>query len=327
MVLRFICSDSLVLYHCKKCKLSSNEKIRHLFHNCGSINKNEVKSPKDLTLDSSYTYYTELSRLSYQLKPNQNKKLKIVTKLCKRFLCDKCASSYTSKRQLNEHSNAKHASEDKAIWYKCEKCNWKSKYQTRLKVHLKNKHFTERKKYQCIECDYQTHQGFRLKNHKILKHTPDHLINWYKCNICLHRLKQKQSLIKHMKAVHTPEDKIIWFKCDLCEYKTKKRFNLKNHLGRKHLTKKHSENQNGLMCQICYADFNQPGNLKHHILSRHSTNTDCFKCEFKGDDYISLRKHLKDKHARAKKIFECDYCFFDTNYKNNLNRHLSKRHT
>ena len=140
----------------------------------------------------------------------------------------------------------------------CKQCNFKTRLNFALKIHLKKIHGKERKKIdsnkdhgetnkttnriklqkhfksksshdrnkdqQCPKCEYATCHASCLQRHIKAVHDK---IKDIKCHKCEYRTAQKQSLNKHIKVVH---DKVNDLKCDKCNYATSYNNNLTQHV-------------------------------------------------------------------------------------------------
>lgn len=394
------CSDSLVLYKCKTCQLSTNEKIHYRFHNC------KIKSvaiyEKNWCNRCIVSSYSMLWIFSHQIRHNAIENCKnyftsktiSTTFLDRKFKCDQCVFSTNRKNHLKYHFNTKHASDGNLMWYNCEKCNWKGEFFRSLRKHVAEKHSDEKKIYQCDACHYKTSARNSIRRHKLVKHTSDYLITWHNCKICSYRGKHKDYLSQHMKRSHPNDDlykssdEITWFSCNICNYRSKSRYNLKYHsktihskeLSRKykcrecpfearfrcyledHMISKHTpdncikwnkcsicnfkakrrpalnrhirlihkpkpaEKVNWFTCQICNSSFKLFANLRRHMASHHTTDLNCFECKYTADDFIILRKHLKNQHFYFGRLFNCEKCLFEADKKVTLEQHINEKH-
>ncbi|KJA19763.1 hypothetical protein HYPSUDRAFT_69087 [Hypholoma sublateritium FD-334 SS-4] len=55
----------------------------------------------------------------------------------KRFRCDECDKTYTTKHRLKSHTNKAHTAADKQVKYSCKDCEYKTYYQSNLPRHRK----------------------------------------------------------------------------------------------------------------------------------------------------------------------------------------------
>ena len=128
--------------------------------------------------------------------------------------------------ELQKHKRQVHAENPtkkvgKITNYKCGRCNFSTKYNYNLKIHLNTVH--ERiHNYSCAKCDFKTSIKNNLKNHVRAVH--DKICD-FACEKCSYKTSLQAYLQKHVKAVH---NNIRDHPCSLCTYKTSGSSTLKN---------------------------------------------------------------------------------------------------
>lgn len=241
----------------------------------------------------------------------------------KKYQCNECNYQTHQNDFLKRHKIQRHTPSHLISWYNCNICSYRAKQQAILNQHMKAMHPPDGEivLFTSSNCDFET------KTYAYLKHNPspsEKLANTYKCDQCAYQTFYKSHLKSHLLAKHTPDHLINWLKCGICIFKTKKNWHLKRHMTTMHM---HDDQVNWFTCKLCNAKYKQQGSLKCHMFSYHSTELSCFDCEYKAEDFFSLRQHLKNVHLRAAKRYECDKCLYDTNQKSLLSGHLTAKHT
>lgn len=304
MVSHFNCINPVAFYKCKICGFTSNQKIRHLFHDCGTESKSEDIYIKHMCQKCVSNSYSMLWLFLHERQHDQIKRENQCNqKADSRFKCDQCSSSFSRKSKLMIHINMNHGSDDRIKWYLCEQCGFKSKHLRNLRYHLITQHFMNKPKHQCTQCDYQTFRMSYLKLHILNKHTPDHLINWHDCHICTFRGKNSNYLNKHIKSVHLSDDQIVWFKCTICAFKSKRRNGLRKHLANKHFI---GEILDKYKCSECSYSAASKANVKQHFIYKHASDDlinwyHCDFCAYKSKAKINLSRHMKTHKSDRQK--------------------------
>ncbi|XP_018394258.1 PREDICTED: zinc finger protein 91 [Cyphomyrmex costatus] len=190
----------------------------------------------------------------------------------------------------------------------------------------------------CKTCGKGFTTKWNLRQHEYT-HTGEKL---YKCKLCEDKFRLKQHLGKHVIAKHCNDERYksnkhlyaggVSYKCKTCN----KEFKYESALYR------HERTHNGekpFECEYCGIRFSQKTTLEQHVVAHHFneeryksnkhiyTGGVSFKCrtcnkEFK---YISaLRRH--EIIHNGEKPFECEYCGIRISQKNNLRRHIVRKH-
>ena len=91
----------------------------------------------------------------------------------RRFSCEICGKSYTSRGPLIAHNIFKHSQSSPFICQECPICKKTVKYVKKvgdLGIHI-NQHLKEERKYWCDKCPVTFYKSQHLKRHKEAKHT------------------------------------------------------------------------------------------------------------------------------------------------------------
>lgn len=153
--------------------------------------------------------------------------------------------------------------------------------------------------YECDQCDYQTKYPHNLRTHKTKHLTGEKA--YIHCKQCPNfKTKWELTYRNHLKIKHGIGKQEI-FKCHLCAFETKVKLCLKRHFERH----QRSNSINTLQC-------NFPG------------------CNFKSGnkEILTLHKLSHDLEATTEdcKNFKCTECFYETNSKTHIIRHIKSTH-
>ncbi|XP_062448889.1 transcriptional repressor CTCF-like [Rhea pennata] len=209
----------------------------------------------------------------------------------KTFLCELC--SYTCPRRSNLDRHMKSHTDERP--HKCHLCGRAFRTVTLLRKHL-NTH-TGTRPHKCPDCDMAFVTNGELVRHRRYKHTHE---KPFKCSMCDYASVAVSDLKRHI-CSHTGERP---FQCSLCSYASRDTYTLKRHM-RTHSGEKPYE------CYICHDRFTQSGNMKVHILRKHTENVAKFHCPH--CDTVIARKidlgvHLRKQHSYIEQGKKCRYC-------------------
>ncbi|XP_023311761.1 zinc finger protein 502-like [Anoplophora glabripennis] len=232
----------------------------------------------------------------------------------------KAANRVKKKRIYIKHQLV-HKDPSQAQMYKCNDCDYKTKYKSGIKKHqLKHKDASQIQRYKCNDCDYETKYKYAIKQHQ-LKHKD---IENYSCTDCDFRTKYKNNIKSHQ-LTHKDPLQIQMYKCNDCDYKTK----YKKHINRHQLTHKDPFQIQMYKCNDC--DYKTK--YKRHINRHQLTHKDpfqiqmykCNDCDYKTKYKSHLSQHqLKHKDVSQIQMYRCNDCDFRTKYKNNIKHHQLK---
>jgi hypothetical protein len=84
-----------------------------------------------------------------------------------------------------------------------------------------------------------------------------------------------------------------------------------------------------IMCDLCNLSFTRPDSYKSHLIMVHKVNYDllpfkCNGCELRFESESRMARHAVT-HT-GEKNFKCDLCNEFFSQKNNLNRHIQRKH-
>ena len=129
----------------------------------------------------------------------------------------------------------------------------------------------------------------------------------------LSKVKAKVSLTKEKKRLKTS------YKCDICSREFNQKYKLRDHY-LTHTGEKMYE------CNECGKSFALAGNLKHHIITKHSTerNHKCTVCLKSFKTTVALKYHMNVVHNKIR--FKCDTCGKDFSALQTVKTHILNQH-
>ena len=130
------------------------------------------------------------------------------------FTCNKCATTFTVKKNLTRHIKSKH----EVTNLKCEKCEFTTTRKDKLKTHIESKHYQN--KVKCPECPAEFSRQDNLERHKKEQHPQDPLaltpnFNWAKE---VERVEEEKERAENNREEEAPKEKSA-FKKQLVEKK------------------------------------------------------------------------------------------------------------
>ena len=112
----------------------------------------------------------------------------------KTFPCDKCEKGYNHRQNLTDHKRLIHEN----IKLKCDKCELKFSYRKDVKRHINSFHEENQKEYKCEFCNYSSKWKHHLRGHN----DTIHLGLTFECKNCKYKGHTKRMLKEHTRIVH-----------------------------------------------------------------------------------------------------------------------------
>lgn len=231
-----------------------------------------------------------------------------------KFTCSICPKKYSYKKDLNRHLLVHNDSEPTIVatsttntstvkLYKCPTCDYTSKYNNHLKIHIR-RHNGERP-YKCDQCPKAFSCISHLQRHARSVHVNLKIL---KCKECPKRFNDKSSLNLHVQRKHLGYKAPKKFKCLVCLLRVQSKTYLEKHLRSHTLEKPFS-------CSKCSRAFSLKSNL-----DRHSRDVKCLTAS-------SVNKTEKPtKDDKRKSVHKCEVCSKTYQRQEYLTRHL-RSHT
>ncbi|XP_018577361.1 zinc finger protein 99-like [Anoplophora glabripennis] len=202
-------------------------------------------------------------------------------------------------------NNVQHKNPSEIQMYKCDVCDYTTKYSWTLQVH---------------QCSMQLHKDSAEDRMSMYYNSLG--IKMWKCDICSFETKYKRCLKVHILR-HKGGSYSRMYKCDLCNYKTK----YENYLKKHQLLHKDSLEVQMYQCDTCNFQTELKSNLKLHQL-RHkcllkTQMYTCDMCTYKTKFKYVLNRHRSMRHNILEiQMWKCDMCSFQTRYKRSLQMHI-----
>ncbi|XP_055634274.1 zinc finger protein 888-like [Toxorhynchites rutilus septentrionalis] len=182
-------------------------------------------------------------------------------KLEREFLCEICAKSFKTKKQLVDHLAIVHEGVKR---FHCDICNKSFTRNGSLAEHKLIQH-AGIKQFSCNICGKAFGKEDSLKTHRSV-----HLGKRFKCEVCSKTFLKNAFLTAHIAKAHPTEDGPKPNKCEVCG----KIFSSSSHLKDHSLI--HSDTRPEI-CRLCGASFRQKQQLKVHMYQHMGKP---FKCQF-----------------------------------------------
>lgn len=234
-----------------------------------------------------------------------------------RFMCKMCGNLFMNdvylETHMKIHSNTKHA---------CKQCEFTSKTEGNLQLHIKTVHFEEA----CPICKKRFSKQYLLNAHVKQVHpetTPDYQKRDYECHLCHRSFKTEYTLRGHFITIHMRKTQAR-FLCAQCGQRFISNHQLKLHLMRD------DHNQSGqsskpYKCEHCDKGFTTFYRMKEHITVH--TKEKPYTCEVCNKRFAcrsNLGQH-RFVHTNEKK-YQCQLCDYKCYNTGNMKKHM-KVHT
>uniref|UniRef100_A0A8C5WBT2 C2H2-type domain-containing protein n=1 Tax=Leptobrachium leishanense TaxID=445787 RepID=A0A8C5WBT2_9ANUR len=195
--------------------------------------------------------------------------------------------------------------------------------------------------FRCEQCDYNSKYFTDLKQHMILKHK---CAESHMCKVCKQSFSSEELLEDHGK-VHEEEQ----LSCKHCDFKTNTSEKLSQHVSDAHFTdflywceqcdlqfctsselylhfQEHSCDEQYL-CQFCEHETNDPEDLHSHVVNEHTCRLIELSDAYNNGERGQFNLLNKISFDKSKNFFVCQVCGFSSRLHTNVNRHVAIEHT
>ncbi|XP_062907481.1 zinc finger protein 142 isoform X1 [Mobula hypostoma] len=226
------------------------------------------------------------------------------------FHCDQCDFVCSNKHVFRRHKRRGHPGSEELA---CDFCPYKTFNPVEFSDHVGKMHANE-KIHKCSECDFATAHKRVLHRH-VLLHTGE---KPHKCELCDFTCRDMGYLSKHM-LTHSDHKNYM---CTECGYITKWKHYLTVHM------RKHTGDLR-YHCNQCSYRCHRADQLSSHKLRHQGKSLICEVCGFACKRKYELQKHMQVKHSKDYQLplHQCQYCSYQTQYKQALLSHENCRHT
>ena len=202
----------------------------------------------------------------------------------------------------------------------CSDCNKQFRSRQGYLTHWKIMHEVKEKSLLCDKCDFRTDYEFKLKHHKWKTHETDRTHKT--CELCGKTFTKNYKYRLHIEEVHG--DKMLF--CDKCDYSTKIKRYLNEHVKKQHSEGGTEKVEKELFCEFCSFTTKYHQSLEDHIDRKHRNIE--YKCDYEDCDFVtnSKRKLCDHKAEHKGETFPCPTCGKGFPSKKKLKYHLNNSH-
>uniref|UniRef100_A0A4W3I0P4 Zinc finger protein 142 n=1 Tax=Callorhinchus milii TaxID=7868 RepID=A0A4W3I0P4_CALMI len=226
------------------------------------------------------------------------------------FHCDQCDFVCSNKHAFRRHRRRGHPGSEELH---CAFCPFLTFNPVEFTDHVGKMHANE-KIHKCSECSFATAHK-RVLNRHFLLHTGE---KPHKCEVCDFTCRDVGYLSKHM-LTHSDTKNYM---CTECGYITKWKHYLTVHM------RKHTGDLR-YHCNQCSYRCHRADQLSSHKLRHQGKSLICEVCGFACKRKYELQKHMQVKHCQDYQVpvYQCQYCSYQTPYKQALLNHENCKHT
>ncbi|NXX98460.1 ZN592 protein, partial [Centropus bengalensis] len=250
---------------------------------------------------------------------------------CVGFRCSHCGLVFTTLAMLNAHIHEKHCE----LFHKCSLCPMAFKAADSTVAHMASQHPAQPHKttqviYKC-SCETVFNTKKLLREH-LQQNINKLLVGVFKCPQCHLVFLQKQQLMQHVKGVHgvpqNPEEPLN-FRAESEKASRNQVHSLPKELsvtnGTSHSPPRRNEmrlerhspesesrlRRTGWTCKECSQWMPDRETYVSHVKRSHGRpmkRFPCRHCECSFNATSNLRRHIRNNHDTAKRVYTCGYC-------------------
>ena len=261
--------------------------------------------------------------------------------LASMYDCADCNFSTNREQSLTHHKAVVHHG---IVRFTCSFCDYQSYYRHLVRSHFANNHQGKEVKFKTIGCEKcqseEPHEKCRNPESTLRKPRKNYHRNTtingldmsmksFQCDSCNYSSSSESNLLRHVKVVH---ERTFRYQCGYCEYRNFRKQCLRVHMETTHRKEKEFKALS-LECQLCKTEEKHPEckyepwreMSEEDFKRRRVFSSQCTHCEQVFDNKSLRVKHFRESHP-DKKVYNCDYCKYSTNYLPNLKDHVNSLH-